>query len=315
MDDDDIAYVEKFIHTKLQSLIDVHLKNSGFYQSDQHSSCFFGDYSTEPANFTFSVGERWLIKQIVDHVNKKVESGDNGGLSYFQYSLFESKLDAVVKTTPFFHKESSETSSKLPVSSDKSYEKPIVLNKLISHAEKNESRNKHGHRFDNDIMNLASYWRMTCGKLGYESLQSNFQSALPSVSSTNRHIRKTDGYVTEGVLRVNELKIYLEARNLPCVVSLSEDATRIAGRIQYDSQSNEIIGFVLPSDKETGMPIPHSYRARNAEEILHHFSNTKAIANYVNVVMAQPIADVAPFCLLVYGSDSKYSAEDVMNRY
>lgn len=315
LDDDDIIYVEDFIHTKLQSLIDVHLLNAEVYHPDQHSSCFFGEYSSEPANFTFTVSEKWLIKQIVDHVSKIIESGEDGGLSHFQYSPFESKLDSAVKSIPFFCNEPSETRLKLPEPSNKLYAKPILLNKLISQADKNDSRNKNGHRFDGDVMDLASHLRMICGKLGYESLQSNLPAALPSISSTNRHIREADGYVAEGVLRVEELKTYLESRNLPQIVSLSEDATRITGRIQYDSQSNEIIGFVLPSDKVTGMPIPHSYKARNAEEIIYHFSNRNAIANFVNVIMAQPLADAAPFCLMVHGSDSKYSAEDVINRY
>lgn len=196
----------------------------------------------------------------------------------------------------------------------KAYDKPAILDKLISHAEKNNSRDKHGHRYDKDVMDIASYWRLVCGKLGYQSLQSNLQSVLPSISSTDRHISKSDAYVVEGALRVDELKQYLAQRQLPNIVALSEDATRITGRIQYDSRSNEIIGFVLPLDSITGMPIPHSYKARNAEEILRHFSNANPIANYAYVVMAQPLADVAPFCLMVFGSDAKFSAENVINR-
>lgn len=141
-------------------------------------------------------------------------------------------------------------------------------------------------------------------------------SALPSIISTiDRYISKTDGFVAEGILRSNELLNYLESRNLPLVVSLSEDATRISGRVQYDSKSNEIIGFVLPLDNKTGMPIPHSYPASNVQEIYRLFSNDTPTAHSVNVVMAQPLADVSAFCLLVYGSDSKNTAKDVINRY
>lgn len=310
VDDDDIVYVENFIGTKL----DVHLSNNESYHS-KYSSCFFGCYSAQPSNFKFSLSEKWLVKQIVDYIDRLVESGENGGLSHFQYSPFETKIDAAIKSVPFFTKETSEIESKPPIAQPKEYEKSALLSKLCLQAAKNDSRDKHGHRFDDDVMNVASYWRMVCGKLGYESLQNNLQAALPSVSSTNRHISKTDGYVAEGVLRIGELQSYLKNRNLPQVVSLSEDATRITGRIQYDSKSNEILGFVLPLDKNTGMPVAHSYCARSANEILHHFSNNIPVANNVNVIMAQPLADVAPFCLMIYGSDSKYSAEDVINRY
>lgn len=107
----------------------------------------------------------------------------------------------------------------------------------------------------------------------------------------------------------------MESRNLPLVVSLSEDATRISGRIQYDAKSNEIIGFVLPLDNKIGMPIPHSYPARSAQELFRPFSNDTSVAHFVNVIMAQPLTDVPAFYLLVYGSDSKYTAEDVISRY
>lgn len=151
-------------------------------------------------------------------------------------------------------------------------------------------------------------------KNAFESLQSNFVSALPSISTTNRYIRQTDGYVCEGVLRCHELLSYLENRNLPLVVSISEDATRISGRIQYDSKSNEIIGFVLPIHQKTGMPIPHSFPAKNANQIFQHFNGGTPVAHFVNVIMAQPLADVPAFCLMIYGSNSKYTAEHVINR-
>lgn len=82
---------------------------------------------------------------------------------------------------------------------------------------------------------------------------------------------------------------------MPRVVVLSEDEARISNRVQYDAKSNEILGFVLPTD-EKGMPIPHSYPARNFGEICNHFSMKGNYAHYVNVIMAQPLAKVPAFC-------------------
>lgn len=186
---------------------------------------------------------------------------------------------------------------------------------MVAEADKNGSRSKHGFRYDENVREVASYIRMLSGKLAYETLQKNLVSALPSISTTDRYISKTDGFVAEGVLRLNELLNYLQSRNLPLVVSLSEDAPRMSGRIQYDAKSNEIIGFVLPLENKTGMPIPHSYPARNAQEIFRPFSTDTPIAHFINVIMAQPLADVPAFCILVYGSDSKYTAEEVINKY
>lgn len=63
------------------------------------------------------------------------------------------------------------------------------------------------------------------------------------------------------------------------------------------------------------MPIPFTYPARNANEILAHFSKNNPTSALLNVVMAQAIGNAPPFCLLLYGSDNKYTAKDVINRW
>lgn len=101
-------------------------------------------------------------------------------------------------------------------------------------------------------------------------------------------------------------------------MSLSEDATRIVGRVQYASSSNQIVGFVFPINKDNGMPIPNTYQARTANEMIDHFTNGNPISSFVNVVMAQPLGSmqkVPPFCLLLFGSDSKYGRVDVSRRW
>lgn len=119
----------------------------------------------------------------------------------------------------------------------------------------------------------------------------------------------------EGELRCGALVEYLKKRSLPTIVALSEDATRINGPVQYDPVSNEIIGFVLPTDDENGMPIPHSFPARSCDEMIKHFSSSNSVANFVNVVMAKPFANVRPFCLLLFCSHSKFTAESVVKRW
>lgn len=74
--------------------------------------------------------------------------------------------------------------------------------------------------------------------------------SLPSLPSTNRYIQTTNCRINEGVLRANELYTYLTERNLPLVVCLSEDATKIVDRTQYDSATNQIIDFVPPISNE-----------------------------------------------------------------
>lgn len=247
INDEDIAYVENYVRKNIPALIELNFKESESFDREKHGSCFFGKYSKQIESFQFSLNEKWLIKQIIDHLNKF-----EGRMSYFNFSPFESKLNVRVESKAFFNSSNETECDDQNSSSKKIFTKPILLNNLISEAKKNENRDKHGYRYTLDVKEASAYLRMVSGKLAFETLQSNFLSALPSVSTVNRFINKANGKVTECVLRANELLTYLKDRNLPLVVSLSEDATRISGRVQYDSKSNQIIGFVPPIDRKTG---------------------------------------------------------------
>lgn len=188
---------------------------------------------------------------------------------------------------------------------------------MLLTASKNASRPKGGYRYDDEMKSYASYYRLIAGPLAYQTLQKNLPHVLPSLSSVNRYVHKTNCHVTEGVLRCEELCQYLEERGLEKIVALSEDATRITGRIQYDKFTNQIVGFAPPLNKENGLPVPFSFPARNAQEIIQHFNEKNTTSALVNVVMATPISKnpMSSFCLLIYGTDNKYSADDVCNRW
>lgn len=176
-------------------------------------------------------------------------------------------------------------------------------------------RDKGGFRYGAEIKYFASYLRMLIGPYAYETLQKKLSYSLPSLPSTNRYMSSSGCNITEGILRNEELAIYLAERSLEPVVCISEDATRITESVRYDSKSNQLVGFVLPLHAKTGSPIPFAFPARDSEEILHHFSSNNAVSSFLNVIMAQPMANVPPFCLMVYGSDNKYSSLDVVNRW
>ena len=48
----------------------------------------------------------------------------------------------------------------------------------------------------------------------------------------------------------DELVTHLQRFKCPMVVSLSEDATRITPHVEYDPQTNQCVGFVLPVNNE-----------------------------------------------------------------
>ena len=51
--------------------------------------------------------------------------------------------------------------------------------------------------------------------------------------------------ITEGEFRFDELEAYLNKHNAPKVISLGEDATRVVSRVEYDSETDRCVGFVL----------------------------------------------------------------------
>lgn len=250
-------------------------------------------------SFKFSPGETKLILALASYVKKVVdEKGDNTGLAHFSKSIDDESH--------------SPTNSQDRADETKTQ---YFLKKLLTAADRNSRREKGGYRYDNDVKLYAAYIRMIVGPLAYETIQKNLECCLPSLPSTNRYIQSSGCHVTEGILRHEELAIYLKERSLEPVVCLSEDATRISGRIQYDCKTNQLMGFVLPLNRENGLPIPFAYPARSAEEIFNHFSNNDSSASFLNVVMAKPIGNAPAFCLLVYGSDNKYTSADVSKRW
>lgn len=319
IDSDDIAYVENFVKNELflcDSFVShVQINDSIAKLSETNKIHFYGKYTSNPEHFQFSAVEKKMIEFLVAHVKQVVDSGGvNKQLCHFSKNEPTSATcDDAVQIGNYFCDLQIEP-KQIRVPTEYSTRTHYFLNKLNAAANRNAFRDPSGYRYDNDIKQFATYFRILAGPFAYDTIQRNSQCALPAISSTNRYIRHTNCGIVEGILRCEELCVYLEERNLPFEVSLSEDATRIEGKVQYDSKTNQLVGFVLPIDSQTGMPIPYSYKARNDSEILHHFAYEEP-AHFVNVIMAQPLSKVAPFCLLIFGTNSRYTAEDVSKRW
>lgn len=111
---------------------------------------------------------------------------------------------------------------------------------------------------------------------------------------------------------------------MPKYVHLSEDATKITGKIQYNSKTNKLIGFVHPLCQTTGMPIIEGYEALSARSMENCFydkeGKQKKQATYIIVVMAKPVCPVShgkipAFCLLLLGTDASFDIGDVRRRW
>lgn len=131
--------------------------------------------------------------------------------------------------------------------------------------------------------------------------------------STVRRIERNEQRVVEGELRCEELATYLERLGTNKIVWISEDATAIVEKVNYDAKTNQIVGLVLPLNKN-GCPIKLAFEANTAQEIKEHMKKQKSTIVYL--VLAQPLNESLPsFILQMFGSSNSFTAEDVRNRW
>ena len=152
------------------------------------------------------------------------------------------------------------------------------------------------------------------GSSAYELLQKNLPEGIPSLSTTQREAYKCFSPLNEGVFMFDQWSAYLDMHNAPRIVSISEDATRVITRVEYDSYSNKIVGFVLPLD-DNSLPKINSFVATSFEVIETMFGSSNK-ASYAYIYMAQPmVLNVPPFCLALLGTDNHFDAKAVIQRW
>lgn len=139
------------------------------------------------------------------------------------------------------------------------------------------------------------------------------KSTLPSISCLNKFIANNSSNIEEGFFDFDGLCQFMEQRDLPKVLWISEDATRVTSKIEYDSRTNKLVGFTMPL--VDGIPARDTFVATSAKAIQDHFKNAVR-SNYAYVIMAQPISPAAPgYCLAIFGTDNRFTAADVTKRW
>lgn len=128
------------------------------------------------------------------------------------------------------------------------------------------------------------------------------------------YIQKRKQKIVEGELRCEQLAEYLDQIKAPRKVWLSEDGSGIIAQVEYDPSTNQLVGLVLPNDKN-GMPIPFTFTPNSISQIKDQMDHN-ARSTLVYLVLAQPMKDnAAPFILQVFGSDNKFKSNDVLQRW
>jgi len=189
---------------------------------------------------------------------------------------------------------------------------PILLQLLLKSSLNNSKHKPNANKFNETVKKFSLYLFFIGGRLLYETLCKNMPNSLPSIPCLFRYFGKTQ-QLCEGRFRFMELRKYLHDRNFPLCIWLSEDATRITGRIEYDSASDKLVGFVLPL--KNGCPQLDTFIVTSVKSILDAFK-TATKSKYAYCIMAQPSVPESPaFCVTVFGTDNRFSYKDVLHRW
>lgn len=67
--------------------------------------------------------------------------------------------------------------------------------------------------------------------------------ALPSLRTIQRVVQSEYKHIEEGEYRFDDLVAHLENYSAEKVVAISEDATRVIARADYDYETDRVVGF------------------------------------------------------------------------
>ncbi|XP_058820198.1 uncharacterized protein LOC131682604 isoform X1 [Topomyia yanbarensis] len=188
---------------------------------------------------------------------------------------------------------------------------------MISLLQTVQSRRKHltrscGMRYARCEREIFLYKFIQQGPEAYKFLYAN--TPCPSIRTLQRDLQKRSELIEEGKIRVEELKAYLKRNNLPMVIVLSEDATKINGALEYDSTKNKVCGLVAPLDC-SGIPQCGLFEVKTPKKLISDVQKYPTGRNVV-VTMAQPLTlTAAPFCLQYFCTDNKFTSAQVRTRW
>lgn len=191
-------------------------------------------------------------------------------------------------------------------------ESKTFLKNILKAINVNSGKHPQGYRYEYEFKMFCAHLYLVCGLFSYEILSRNL-GILPSPTTLTRLI-SDESQVREGELNIDGVLKYFNSKQLPKIVWLSEDQTKIVERVRYNAVNNTLEGLTYPLN-ENGMPVLNFNLSETALDIKILLSN-HSISSLMNIVMIQPMKDgSSAFCLLAYGTSNKFTAADVSRRW
>jgi hypothetical protein len=147
----------------------------------------------------------------------------------------------------------------------------------------------------------------------FEFIHRNLPEALPSLRTVETIVQQQYSHIEEGVSRFDAAVEHLHKHDLPFVVSVAEDATRIVKQVEYDPATNRCVGFVIPRE-EDGRYTTDTYKAISFAGIQEMFENSK-IANYAYLYTLQSLQEGAHLFAWVVLELTTLSPPRVFSKY
>ena len=241
---------------------------------------------------------------------KKILKFDANQTQITDYFTIAKEINDIVKGNPSLSnliKENCQHNNAIEFSTS-------LLQQLFKNAQTNAEHLPRQRRHTEVIKKFSMSMLFMAGPAAYDLLHQNMPEALPSLSTIRKEMKKSYSNLIEGEFRFDKLLAHLDAHKCPRLISISEDATRIIRHIDYDENSNKLVGFVLPMDSRF-LPITDSFLATSFEKIEQFFTN-ESRATFAYVYMAQPMSpSVPPFCLNIIGTNNHFNAKSVLSRW
>ena len=168
----------------------------------------------------------------------------------------------------------------------------------------NLTQSSNNFRYTDKIKNFGICLYILGGKQSYEFIRLNLPGSLPSLSTVNDLINKSNATLTEAAFKFDSLRQFHSGYGF-----CSEDTTGVIRKAEYDSTTNSFVGFTTPLND--GIPLIKHFHADTFEDFKMIY-NTNNTARLLNVHMFQGISTEnnstsvpKPFLLSAYGVDNK----------
>lgn len=240
------------------------------------------------------------------------------------------QADTLIRALHIYQQQNSSLSRDLIISSTSINKHPILrqvihfvetslsnsfMYKVMETMVSNYFRTKNHFSYCVSLREFASCVYIFGGRSVYEFIRINIPGFLPSLSVIRHEIDTATGRITEGEFRYNLMTDYLTSQGTSFIFA-AEDCTAVVPRIVFDTRTNMFVGFVL--SLKDGIPIIDSYTTESFCELEQWF-DTSSKSYLINLQMIQPInlnnVEGAPFILSCYGTDNKFTTEDILMKW